>query len=48
MPNTDENKIRVIYNGEVKIFQYKEYEFNIADKDLRFKQLENEKNIYYM
>lgn len=48
MPNTDENKIRVIYNGVSEDFFNIEYEFNIADKDLRFKQLENEKYLLYV
>jgi mannosyltransferase len=48
MPNTDENKIRVIYNGVSEDFFNIEYEFNIADKDLRFKHLENEKYLLYV
>ena len=48
MPNTDENKIRVIYNGVSEDFFTIEYEFNIADKDLRFKHLENEKYLLYV
>lgn len=48
MPNTDENKIRVIYNGVSNDFFYIEKEFNIADKEPRFDTLENQKYLLYI
>lgn len=48
MPNTDENKIRVIYNGVSNDFFNIPENFEIAEKDERFSDLENEKYLLYV
>lgn len=47
-PDTDEKKIRVIYNGVSSDFLFIEEDFNIADKDSRFLELRNEKYLLYV
>jgi mannosyltransferase len=48
MPNTDENKIRVIYNGVSNDFFNIPENFEIAEKDERFSDLENQKYLLYI
>lgn len=48
MPNVDESKIRVIYNGVSDDFYNIKEDFSIANKDKRFETLENEKYLLYI
>ena len=48
MPDTDEKKIRVIYNGVSNDFFYIENDFMIAEKEPRFVNLENQKYLLYI
>lgn len=47
-PDTDESKIKVIYNGVSEDFFYIDEDFNIADKDDRFVNLQNQKYLLYI
>ncbi len=47
-PDTDEKKIRVIYNGVSSDFLFIEEDFNIADKDSRFTELKNQEYLLYV
>ena len=48
MPETDQHKIRVIYNGVSTDFFYIEEDFHIAEKESRFTSLENQKYLLYI
>jgi len=48
MPDTDEHKIRVIYNGVSNDFFYIDKDFKIAEKEPRFVNLENQKYLLYI
>jgi mannosyltransferase len=48
IPNVDQSKIRVIYNGVSNDFFKIEEGYNISDKDERFSGLENYKYILYI
>ena len=48
IPQIDESKIRVIYNGVSDDFFVIEEDFSIQDKEKRFKSLENQKYLLYV
>ncbi len=48
MPDTDEKKIRVIYNGVSNDFFYIENDFKIAEKEPTFANLENQQYLLYI
>lgn len=47
-PNTDESKIKVIYNGVSEDFFFIEKEFDIREKDNRFANIEDKKFLLYV
>lgn len=47
-PDTDESKIKVIYNGVSEDFFYINEDFNINEKDKRFVSLKNQRYLLYV